>query len=805
MAAAVATVVFKKNEGSAENVLGDGGENDERRRPSAKFRETERSYTNAYLLTTRFVRGEGCEEYEDSTDAIIRIQAMYRGNATRKSTRKLFRDYSYVKSDAVRSALDEVGRYAKGWRNLLCHFFLLGFVFITMWQQLFSKPSVVEMHKAMQDRVENIQYDGLNTFADATSVDDVLSFVDSAIDSLYSPDPHFELTPECTFPADQCDVTNNDTEKIKRCSNVTEFSGMLDEFNRHQFGLIIVQKRWEMTECVEEDLYSGELGLYTPEHPDMICANNKEDTEYDSVYLQIHNDTLDNVPPAVGTEVFEYNESEGGFSTTLDLGWNNVDITVTKCKWEYLKSVEWIDRGTKSVYAILINENLNGNGRLGFFKVKFIFKRGGALISSAVIESGQLFQHEALPAPLALSCISVLVALAFLFRICHIQAKRYKRGKKQWGWFLWEALCPVFMLLTNGFYFFLVAENYDFTPFNNSSIDNTHGLLNALTLVEQHIHHDAVFRIVNAVFLIVLVSQTLYRIDFHPELSLVSTTLSTAFGDLVMFFLVFFFIVFLYGLIGMLLFGGESRAFSTFLNSCGSLMFASLGEFSFLTDTLVSDNIEDNRFASVLFMWSFVFLSTILMLNILLSIVVESFLTFQQQRRSERILTLRGSFQMFVYVLQYDIRNAHGCSKSKRPRVVIKYDSQKSEASSSSVSEEKELWTAFYVKSSHRTVREFFTKPHRFFQYIKEVSKYSHQLIPAYIVRTELKERGFSESACDRLLAIIRDRSVQTRSNTETQEQKLMFHDKASYQNHILHKILNKLDENTPNKIAMRT
>lgn len=121
-------------------------------------------------------------------------------------------------------------------------------------------------------------------------------------------------------------------------------------------------------------------------------------------------------------------------------------------------------------------------------------------------------------------------------------------------------------------------------------------------------------------------------LHFYPQLGLTTSTIFAAGRDLLFFALLFAFILVLYGILGLLLFGQRLPSFRTLGNAIMSLIDISFGDFE---STAESKKVGD--VVIILFFYSFVILSSLILLNALLAIVLNSFSKVRCQQILRRV------------------------------------------------------------------------------------------------------------------------------------------------------------------------
>ena len=145
-----------------------------------------------------------------------------------------------------------------------------------------------------------------------------------------------------------------------------------------------------------------------------------------------------------------------------------------------------------------------------------------------------------------------------------------------------------------------------------------------------------VYRTVVAATFFVSMVQFLKSLHFHHKLGLTTSTIFTAGRDLLFFAFLFLFILMLYGVLGMLLFGTEVPAFRTFGLSLMSLIDFVFGDF----DSVSERKIVDQDPFIIVFFYSYVVVSGVILLNALLAIIVDAYTTVKEKsnKKSKEVI-----------------------------------------------------------------------------------------------------------------------------------------------------------------------
>jgi len=139
-------------------------------------------------------------------------------------------------------------------------------------------------------------------------------------------------------------------------------------------------------------------------------------------------------------------------------------------------------------------------------------------------------------------------------------------------------------------------------------------------------------------------------LHFQPRLATITRTLYRAGQDLVHFLLVFLFLLFCYGAVGVILVGHLVKPFQTLPSAMQYLAFTCLGWHDTYEELMAAKSSNQNNTLSLvvfqLFFWTWLIIATFLMLNFLLSIIVAAY----AQTRSRHAQGETMSAEIFDYL-----------------------------------------------------------------------------------------------------------------------------------------------------------
>ncbi|KUF89479.1 hypothetical protein AM588_10005045 [Phytophthora nicotianae] len=149
-------------------------------------------------------------------------------------------------------------------------------------------------------------------------------------------------------------------------------------------------------------------------------------------------------------------------------------------------------------------------------------------------------------------------------------------------------------------------------------------------------------RVVGAVIIALIGLQILNRFRFHPQLNILTRTVTSALKQFAAFFIVFIVIFLTFTIIGSMIFGDRANEFSSLDNSMASCINMLFGVFDF-------ESIKDLQF-SVAFYWIYMVVVSLVLMNMMLAIVLdaydevskESYKKAANMKLANRVVTICG-------------------------------------------------------------------------------------------------------------------------------------------------------------------
>jgi len=749
------------------------------------------------------------EADDDAIAKIVRVQAIFRGRRGRLHARRVFQKTVFISIAGFRAVTLELKKFHLGWKYLCNHLLLLAFVtVVATFQLMVYAPTAYGVDEALKNAVDSIQFPG-GDFNNVRKIEDIQAFAMGVIDELYSHDPYYVHSAECqqvlsSFDCNSLFTNQTLLTQVYNCSNITEYAGYLDSYNRQQFGLLLRQERRVMKSCDDDDidLYSDVGKNYNESHSETKCATDDIATKYNSVLIKKeYLDTVSN--DSVFKSAFIFDSQLGGFFDVVDLGILNLNKEYSKCYMDFLfNKVLWVDRATKSMCFQLMVHNSNGIGRYGYFNLCFDIVLGGDIQPRLDIQSAQLLKKSNQTVPIVLTILYMVCICANLIFLAYSTYRalwRKHKGvrisqSKNVNWFalLFDLTVLAMHLATTITYFRYVAQSDSFRPYGDTGDESSS--LDLDQLVEGVVNLKGVIenlqqlRLFYAILLILMAARTIMFLDFHPDTAIVSKTISNASSELLSFAFVYIIVVVSYSFIGLLMLGPRSSNFETFQTSLSTLLFVSMGEFGDVMPILF-DEVQSAQMVAQLFFWSYVFLTSLILFNILLSIVVDSFVTFQDLKKEKKTVGYIESFLIFVFVLWFDWKRFYWakialfltrCTCKTKHYEQEKDTNKEGDVGIAMKTLSKHESMSFYGKDhSSAETEEFYNQPHTFLMLLNFMKSHCPATTTTFVVRHQFTQ-VFPSAVVEKLLALFRDRTAMQSTSYAHQEAGVFFRDNES-------------------------
>jgi len=164
-------------------------------------------------------------------------------------------------------------------------------------------------------------------------------------------------------------------------------------------------------------------------------------------------------------------------------------------------------------------------------------------------------------------------------------------------------------------------------------------------------------------FNIMILTARFFKIlHFQGRMGLITRTFSTALQDIIHFGMIFFLVIFAYGVMGVLLFGHQLSEYRTMGTAMMTLIQTTL---AISNDDYARMLDSNNNIMTTIFYLSFLFLSTITLLNIFLAILIDAFSTVKESSSHSETL-MSGLLEVLMHDFRHvkskiaSVRQGHG-------------------------------------------------------------------------------------------------------------------------------------------------
>ncbi|GBG28774.1 Hypothetical Protein FCC1311_049952 [Hondaea fermentalgiana] len=586
--------------------------------------------------------------YENSSDTklhepqkldktAISIQRICRAFLARRRFQRVVSLRSAVTRKSFEHALAQAAVQKQGcgallWHALFC-IVVFSFVFTTGMQ---TDPPARSVEAVLNDAFT------LSEDVEVTKATDVYDYIRALVGRLHSPEAKVlaNISDTCRDSLETCSPFSEPLDYD--CIAISRDSGFLDYNNRIVFGLFLQQSRYEIVPCAE-----GVFSLYAEEVRTQECFREFSGAQTYALpeifapggsYQLNHSRVLE---PA-----YEYyaQQSPPGFWTLLDVGVFNFPEEKTMCDVDELELAKWIDHLTASVCLILPLQNRNGRGVWATLSQCFFFDTGGRATEERSISSATLLDAQGSKPQLVLLTIYLSMVLykmgAALQEMC--SASMRSRRMPRTSQCLRFALFIAHLVGIGVFISALVQSEAllgSSLEIQERQLEDLDGLWQMLNSFAEVLSMLSLYESLLALILLVMTAQTVLLLDFHPRLGFISKTLQVAVQDLSLFVVVYVLVVLLYGMIGSVLLGNDADAFASLSISMISLFFVSLGQFDLVLDAVPSSALSSS---ALLLYWvyflSYIAVTSIIMFNLLLSLIIEAFLKIDEQTKKRHVI-----------------------------------------------------------------------------------------------------------------------------------------------------------------------
>lgn len=282
---------------------------------------------------------------------------------------------------------------------------------------------------------------------------------------------------------------------------------------------------------------------------------------------------------------------------------------------ENLKKLEkefWIDRHTRAV----ITEFTTYNAQTDLFTIVTMvaeFPASGGVIPFVNIHTARLYNYTSSYMFIVLACefIFVLFILYFLYRELR---KLFREGTPHFKQF-WN-ICEIVIVVSAGVGIGL--NIYRYLKFTNV-LEETRNAPFQFKSFQLAAYWDEMYTFTLAILVTFATIKLNKLLRFNKRMSILSSTLKNAAFSLAMFGLIFGILFLAFSLIGTVVFGSMVNEYRNTASSFTSLLSLMLGKTTF------KDLDEANRILGPLFFFAFMFLVSMVLINMFLSIIIDSY------------------------------------------------------------------------------------------------------------------------------------------------------------------------------------
>jgi hypothetical protein len=568
------------------------------------------------------------------------IQKIARGYLERKQLKRLWRQNT-ISWDSLISALEIIAQWHIGWtRCLLQSLFTILLIVTVCFQAFYYLPSAYDVNSALIRRI----------YANEVTVkrpSDFYTFLEAHIDNFYETD----IT-DSSFCNDLLDTychltnTNSDSMNIEQMlvQNCTKafLNGYVDHSNRIIGTSFVTQTRKSTTRCdADFDTFQGAFTLSSATN--RFCTDEyEEDSMFNSDNCDV-NALNQSCTIRNQIDAFEFRPNPDGFfmfafSSHLVRG---LPKQALNCRISQLKELEWLDYRTKKACVVIGLVTKQGVGRVLLVKECFLFLMGGRVERVNSVSSASNFSDPTIAVAMTYSLMIIKVARNAIEFVLFWQERKAMRTKAQpritcsellreFFTRFFSFLSPFLVLVACGIYLGLVYTSQGLSK--KLKVSSLESLLGTINEADATVQLWVAYTTVMSLAILAVLGRTLSLLDFHPTSAIVSGTLRRASVGLLHFSCIFTIVVLMYAFVGMLLLGRSRDEFSNFGQALNTLLFVAIGEVQIVQEIIFYTTVDANYVTVIqaLYFWSYVILVTIILMNLLLSIIVGAFVELQE-------------------------------------------------------------------------------------------------------------------------------------------------------------------------------
>lgn len=575
--------------------------------------------------------------------AAMCIQRVYRGYVTRDVCRGM--KTRILGGPAIRAATERLVAWHLGWTRILMHVFVFAIYIVTAKEQVFSaEPVGLDTNQAAAKRAKS--FDGYEVY----KPQDVIGYIRLLLEGMYSGSDTSLYSADCiNYHLQYCaSIEQNRTIydlMTEECPSIlTRNVGYLDQSNR-VLDLVVVQTRRTVVPC-KPSVVNLDPFRY-------VSSNCSSDTEEDVYYRTDECDLSKNCTNYQSKDpiAYTYNPLLKGFSMSFSLGGNNKPLPAILCRFSRYKS--WFDDRTKDVSIMRAVLNIEGSaGRVVNTIDRFEFLQGGNNLHIRTIKSTPL---DATATYGAMQWTTAMIALALATFLYDITSWTGIRGFTNLVCARFAHIISLLAILfacSAYLYWYEHASSLVVPSINvTDSINELNRFAVSIATLNDIINAFVVLKTMTVVALLALLYRTFVLLSFHSRTSIVSRILVRSLHDLTAFFFIFVLVVSTYAFAGVVFFGSDEPEFGAFFTAVNRLLLLALGEIQDGT-YLMFPNYADRSAKAVLsgfYFWSYIALVTVVLMSVLLSIIVRSFLEISSgiEERARSMLGMTKTFLVY--------------------------------------------------------------------------------------------------------------------------------------------------------------
>mmetsp|Transcript_22574 Transcript_22574/g.29562 ORF Transcript_22574/g.29562 Transcript_22574/m.29562 type:complete len:800 (+) Transcript_22574:336-2735(+) len=339
-------------------------------------------------------------------------------------------------------------------------------------------------------------------------------------------------------------------------------------------------------------------------------------------------------------DALDYDEDMQSFVWLIDIGLFNAGLNYMMCVFHALEATGLFATQTESLGLVLPVYNGQQEGMFTLIRINFKVDHGGKVTASRFIKSFPIREMYSSRdrSRVALEVILVICMILNLIDIGKQIFHRIKTAKQvlvqmkdasslksgdstdSIVWLIAQICLQVSIMAQIVVWLNLVDLMKSYSLALPSDLGMA-GLKTIIELVTQLTQHSLILdtydnlAVSTAVFSVFLVFKAL---KFHKQVSLITDTLTKAMTDLIHFLVIFLFVHFLFSAIMWIMVGSQLEDYKTLSSSLSHMLLVTFGSFDF--EALANAN----DVAPYVFFF-FEFLVTLLLFNILLSIMIDAY------------------------------------------------------------------------------------------------------------------------------------------------------------------------------------